>query len=82
MRELVRVQRGGPIFLTFPEGESDMGLIEDPPAGEVQVTSVSAEELRGLLLRMGYVDVEVESRPDPRGIPLRWVYGLGRAPAA
>jgi ubiquinone/menaquinone biosynthesis C-methylase UbiE len=82
LRELVRVQVRGPIFLTFPEGESDMGVIEDPPAGHVQVTSVTTEELRALLLRMGYVDVEVESRPDPRGIPLRWVYGLGMAPEA
>jgi hypothetical protein len=29
---------------------------------------------------MGYVDVEVESRPDPRGIPQRWAYGIGVAP--
>ncbi len=81
MKELARVQSGGPIFMTFPEGESDMGLVEDPPAGPVQVTSVTSEELRGLLLRMGSVDVEVESRPDPRGIPLRWVHGLGIAPS-
>ena len=80
MREFARVQASGPIFLTFPEGESDMGLIEDPPAGKVQVTSVTTEELRALLLRMGYIDVEVESRPDPRGIPLRWAYGIGLAP--
>ncbi len=80
MKELARVQAGGPIFMTFPEGESDMGLVEDPPAGQVQVTSVTSEELRGLLLRMGYVDVEVESRPDPRGISQRWVHALGMAP--
>lgn len=80
LRELVRVQSAGPLFLTFPEGESDMGVIDDPPAGEVQATSITIEELRALMLRMGYVDVEVESRPDPRGIPLRWVYGLGTAP--
>jgi ubiquinone/menaquinone biosynthesis C-methylase UbiE len=80
MREFQRVQSGGPIFVTFPEGETDMGMLEDPPAGMVQVTSVTPEELRALLLRMGYVDVEVESRPDPRGIPLRWSYGFGLTP--
>lgn len=80
MREFRRVQAGGPIFLTFPEGESDLGVIHDPPAGDVQATSISGEELRALLLRLGYQDVEVESRPDPRGIPLRWVYGWGISP--
>ncbi|CAN5283254.1 hypothetical protein BH23ACT9_BH23ACT9_03490 [soil metagenome] len=80
MRELQRVQRGGPVFLTFPDGETDLAPLEDPPAGTVRVTSVTPEELRALLLRMGYVDVEVESRPDPRGIPLRWSYGWGLTP--
>lgn len=80
LQELRRVQARGPIFLTFPEGESDMGVVEDPPAGEVQVTAITTEELRALLLRMGYVDVEVESRPDPRGIALRWSYGIGQTP--
>lgn len=81
LRELRRVQASGPIFLTFPEGESDLGVIDDPPAGEVQATSISVEELRALLLRLGYVEVEVESRPDPRGIPQRWVYGWGLVPS-
>jgi hypothetical protein len=80
LAELRRVQAGGPIFLTFPEGASDLGVLDDPPAGEVRATSVSAEELRALLLRAGYVDVEVEPRPDPRGVPIRWVYGLGASP--
>lgn len=80
LRELQRVQRGGPLFLTFPEGETDLGTMEDPPAGTVRATSVTPEQLRGLLLRLGYVDVEVESRPDPRGIPQRWAYGWGLAP--
>lgn len=78
--ELQRVQRGGPIFLTFPQGETDLGIMEDPPAGPVHATAVTPEELRALLLRLGYVDVEVESRPDPRGIPQRWSYGWGLAP--
>lgn len=82
MREFRRVQAGGPIFVSFPEGESDLGLIEDPPAGKVQATAVSLEEVRALLLRMGYVDVEVESRPDPRGIAQRWVYGIGLSPTS
>jgi SAM-dependent methyltransferase len=80
MRELARVQATGPILLTFPEGESDLGELDDPPAGVVHATAVTLDELRALLLRAGYVDVEVESRPDPRGIPLRWVYGMGAAP--
>ncbi|MEE8601273.1 class I SAM-dependent methyltransferase [Euzebya tangerina] len=80
MREFRRVQATGPIFVTFPEGESDMAPMEDPPAGMVQVTSVTPEELQALLLRLGYVDVEVESRPDPRGIAQRWSYGVGIAP--
>lgn len=77
LAELQRVQRRGPIFLTFPDGETDLGTLDDPPAGIVRATSVTPEELRALLLRMGYVDVEVESRPDPRGVPLRWSYGWG-----
>lgn len=80
MREFARVQATGPIFVTFPEGETDMAPMDDPPAGTVQVTSVTPEELRALLLRMGYERVEVESRPDPRGIPQRWSHGLGIAP--
>lgn len=80
LREFKRVQSGGPIFLTFPEGETDMAPMDDPPAGVVQVTSVTPEELRGLLLRMGYVDVEVESRADSRGIAQRWSYGWGLSP--
>ena len=80
MREFRRVQAGGPIYLSFPEGETDLALIDDPPAGMVQATSITAEELRALMLRMGYVDVEVESRPDPRGISQRWVQGIGLAP--
>ena len=80
MREFRRVQATGPIFVTFPEGESDMAPMEDPPAGMVQVTSITPEELQALLLRIGYVDVEVESRPDPRGIARRWSYGVGIAP--
>lgn len=80
MRQLQRVQRSGPLFLTFPDGASDLGTIEDPPAGHVHATAVTPEELRGLLLKLGYVDVEVESRPDPRGVPLRWSYGWGLVP--
>ena len=80
LEELRRVQSGGPLFLTFPEGSSDLGVIEDPPAGQVQATSLSPEELRALILRMGYVDVETETRPDPRGIAQRWVYGWGQFP--
>jgi hypothetical protein len=57
-----------------------MGMVEDPPAGPVPATSVTTEELKALLLRMGYVDVEVESRPDLRDIPLRWAYGMGVLP--
>jgi ubiquinone/menaquinone biosynthesis C-methylase UbiE len=80
MHELQRVQRRGPVFLTFPDGDTDLGTIDDPPAGSVRATSVTPEALRALLLRLGYVDVEVESRPDPRGVPLRWSYGWGLAP--
>lgn len=82
MQEFARVQAGGPIFVTFPEGETDLAPMKDPPAGPVQVTSVTPGELRALLLRMGYVDVEVESRPDPRGISQRWSYGIGLAPTS
>lgn len=74
-----RVQRKGPIFVSFREGSSDLAPVEDPPAGTVWATSVTAEQLRALLLDAGYEEVEVESRPDLAGAPdVSWVYGWGR----
>lgn len=81
LSELRRVHAAGPIFVTFIEGSSDLEMIEDPPAGRVPTTAVAIEELKGLLLTMGYTDVEVESRPDPRGRDARWVHGWGLAPS-
>lgn len=81
LAELRRVQRSGPIFLSFREGNGDLEPIEDPPAGIVYATTVSADELRALLLDAGYVEVEVDTRPDPSGRDDLWLYGYGRLPS-
>lgn len=80
LAELRRVQRTGPIFLSFPEGSGDLDPVEDPPAGTVYVTAVSADELKALLLDAGYVEVEIDTRPDLNGRPATWLYGYGRLP--
>ncbi|HVL99936.1 MAG TPA: class I SAM-dependent methyltransferase [Egibacteraceae bacterium] len=78
LAELRRVQASGPIFVGFREGSDDLEPVEDPPAGTVYVTTVSADELRALLLDAGYVEVEVDVRPDLNGRPASWLYGFGR----
>lgn len=79
--EWCRVQRRGPIFITFREGGQDLGPVQDPPAGTVWATSVTGDQLRALLLDAGYGEVEVETRPDLAGAPdVTWVYGWGRLP--
>jgi len=79
LRELRRVHREGPIFLTFRQGAGDLEEVEDPPAGAVYASSVTAEELKALLLGVGYVEVEVEQRPDPLDRrEVTWLYGWGR----
>lgn len=79
LAEFVRVQRQGPIFVTFREGDAELEPFEDPPAGTVFVTAVSADELKALLLAAGYLEVEVETRPDPLGREdVRWLHGWGR----
>lgn len=80
LAELRRVQRTGPIFLSFREGSGDLEPVEDPPAGTVYATTVSADELKALLLDAGYVEVEVDTRPDLNGRPVTWLYGYGRLP--
>lgn len=80
LAELRRVQHRGPIFVSFREGSADLEPIDDPPAGRVYVTAVSADELRALLLDAGYVEVEVDVRPDLHGGPDTWLYGFGRLP--
>jgi ubiquinone/menaquinone biosynthesis C-methylase UbiE len=82
LRELRRVQREGPIFLTFRQGGGDLDEVEDPPAGAVYASSVTADELKALLLGVGYVEVEVEQRPDPLDRrDITWLYGWGRLKA-
>jgi ubiquinone/menaquinone biosynthesis C-methylase UbiE len=79
LAELRRVHARGPIFLSFPRGVGDLAPFEDPPAGTVHATMLVAEELRALLLAAGYVEVEVETRPDPIDRDgVSWVYGWGR----
>lgn len=74
-----RVQRRGPIFVTFREGTHDLAPVEDPPAGTVWATSVTGDQLRALLLDAGYTEVEVETRPDLADTPdVTWLYGWGR----
>lgn len=82
LAEWRRVQRQGPIFVTFREGSADLEASEDPPAGTVFTTAVTGDQLRALLLDAGYADVEVESRPDLGGATdATWLYGWGRLPA-
>lgn len=79
LEELRRVHASGPIFLTFPEGDEELAPFEDPPAGTVYVTSISSDQLKALLVKLSYVDVEVERRPDLIGRDVTWLYGWGRA---
>jgi ubiquinone/menaquinone biosynthesis C-methylase UbiE len=59
LAELTRVQRAGPVFASFRRGEGDLEAVEDPPAGTVYATTVSADECKALLLDAGYRNVEV-----------------------
>lgn len=79
LTELRRVQRAGPIFLSFRLGSGDLELVEDPPVGHVHATSLQPEELTALLLDQGYARVETEERPDPlERADVTWLYGWGR----
>lgn len=79
LAELRRVHRTGPIFLTFREGSGDLEPFTDEPAGTVYTTTLQGDELMALLLAAGYVEVEVEARPDPFDRPgVTWLYGWGR----
>lgn len=79
LAELRRVHASGPIHLTFREGTGELEEFDDPPVGSVFVTSVTADQLRALLLAAGYGHVEVESRPDPlERREVSWVYGWGQ----
>ena len=81
LAEWRRVQGRGPIFVTFREGSYDLGPVEDPPAGTVFATAVTADQLKALLLDAGYGEVEVEARPDLGGATdVTWLYGWGRLP--
>lgn len=79
--ELRRVHGRGPIFTSFREGAGDLDPVTDPPAGTVYATTVSADELKALLLDAGYTQVEVETRADPLGrADVTWLYGWGQLP--
>ena len=81
LAEWRRVQRRGPIFVSFQEGDAELTEIDDPPAGTVWATKVTADQLKALLLGAGYGEVEVESRPDPlERSGITWLYGWGRLP--
>lgn len=81
IREWMRVQARGPIVLSVPEGDDDLTAYEDPPVeGPLVASRCTAEQLQGLLLKLGYVSVEVEVRLDPRGTNTRWVHAWGVAP--
>lgn len=79
LAEWRRVQRSGPIFVTFLEGHEEMAEHDDPPAGKVWATRVTGDQLKALLLAADYAEVEVERRPDLLGrTQLTWLYGWGR----
>lgn len=81
LAEWRRVHRRGPIFVSFREGAAELEPVEDPPAGTVYATTVSDEQVKALLLDAGYVEVEVESRPDPlERSGVTWLYGWGKLP--
>jgi SAM-dependent methyltransferase len=83
LAEFRRVQRTGPIFVTFQEGGGELEPVEDPPAGSVYVTTVSPDQLRALLVDAGYGQVEVERRPDLLSRPgVTWLHGWGRLHAS
>lgn len=82
LRELRRVHRSGPIFVSFRLGQGDLELVEDPPVGHVHATSLVPDELTALLLDQGYARVETEERPDPlERADVTWLHGWGRLPA-
>jgi SAM-dependent methyltransferase len=79
LAELRRVHRQGPIFVSFMEGRADLEPFEDEAVGTVYATAVEGDELTAPLLAAGYVEVEIETRPDPLGREgITWVYGWGR----
>ena len=80
LAEWRRVQRRGPIFVTFMEGSAELVPVDDPPAGTVHVTTVTVDQLKALLLGAGYGEVEVEPRPDLLGRDVTWLHGWGRLP--
>ena len=81
LREWMRVQARGPIVISLPEGDEDLTALEDPPVEEpLRASRCTPEQLQGLLLKLGYVGVEVEVRLDPRGTNMRWVHAWGVAP--
>lgn len=82
LAEWRRVQRRGPLFVSLRDGSGDLEEVADPPVGPVHVTTVSGDELKALLLAAGYVDVEVEPRPDPSGdAGTTWHHGFGILPS-
>ena len=79
LREWRRVQRSGPFFVTMREGGGDLEPVDDPPAGTVYATTVRGDELKALLLAEGWVEVEVEDRPDPLGRPdITWLHAFAQ----
>lgn len=81
LAEWRRVQARGPVFVSLREGTGDLEAVEEPAVGLVHATTVSAHELKALLVDAGYVDVEVEPRPDLLGrTDVTWLYGFGRLP--
>jgi len=79
LAEFRRVHAAGPIFLTFREGRANLEAVDEPQVGTVYASTISGEELKGLLLAAGYTEVEVEPRRDPLERPdVTWLYGWGR----
>lgn len=80
--EVVRVQRQGPIFCCFREGQCDLQRVDDHPADPVYATAITPDELQALLLDAGYRRVEVERRPDLLGrAEPTWLHAFGQLPA-
>lgn len=78
---LVRLLNRGPVYFSCVRGRADLAEVEDPLLGTVYRSDATESEVEQLLQSQGFVDIQVEVRPDPlleRRRP--WVVALARLP--